>query len=500
MEAILSGLNVYLTQPTVLLATIGGLFMGVVFGVVPGLTTILGVTLMIPFTFVMSPTAGVAVLIGIYIGGISGGLITATLVNIPGSPANLTTCWDGYPMAKKGRPDLALSLGIFASLVGGVVSAFALFTIAPPVANVALMMGSWESMAVCLLGLCIVSAVAGKDVIRGLMGAVIGLVLGAVGMDAITGIPRLTFGFWQLTGGITMLGVMMGFFAIREICNQIGDLSKPRMSMEVKKVSLVPPWQELKKCIAGFSFGSLAGILVGILPGIGQTPICILAYNQTKRVSKHPELFGTGIPEGVVASETANSASNGGALVPLITLGIPGDGVTLVLIGGLMIHGLQPGPLFIRQNPDVVGTMMWAYLIASVLLYFMLLLLLRIFIKMINVKHSLLFPAIIVFCLLGIFAVNNRIFEIWVMIIFGVVGILFHALKIDVISLLLGYVLGPLIEVFFRRAMIASNGQFSAILERPVAVIFLVAAVLFLFSPAIKQLYYLISKKPAEEA
>ena len=498
MEAILSGLNVYLTQPMVFVATILGLFYGIVFGVIPGLTCILGVTLMIPFTFAMTPTVGVSVLIGIYIGGISGGLITATLINIPGSPANLTTCWDGYPMAKKGRPDLALALGCFASLVGGVVSAVALFTISPVIANWALKMGSWESMSVCLLGLCIVSAVAGDDVIKGLMGAVIGLVLGAVGMDSISGIPRLTFGFWQLTGGITMLGVMMGFFAIREICSQIADLSKPRQILDVKKVSLMPPWKEMKDCGPAFIFGSIVGILVGVLPGIGQTPACILAYNQSKRVSKHPHLFGTGVSEGVAASECANSSCNGGALIPMITLGIPGDGVTVVLIGGLMIHGLEPGPLFIKQNPDVVGTIMWSYLVASIALYFMMLALLRIFIRMINVKYSLLFPAIIIFCLLGIFAVNSRIFDIWVMIIFGIVGIVLHSFKVDVIALLLGYVLGPLIEVFFRRGLIASNGRLSAILERPAAMIFLITALLFLFWPAFKQLFLLITKKTAK--
>jgi len=203
------------------------------------------------------------------------------------------------------------------------------------------------------------------------------------------------------------------------------------------------------------------------------------------------------VAEGIVASECGNSACNGGALVPLITLGIPGDGVTVVLIGGLMIHGLQPGPLFMKQNPDVVGTIMWSYLVASVGLYFMMLVLLRIFIKMINVKYSLLFPGIIVFCLFGIYAVNNRIFDIWVMIIFGAAGILLFALKIDVIALLLGYVLGPLIEVFFRRGLIASNGKFSAILQHPVAVIFLVIALLFLFWPAFKQIYLFIARKTA---
>ena len=497
MEAILSGVDVFFTQPMVFIGMTFGIFIGIIFGGIPGLTTILGVTLMIPFTFAMTPTVGLSVLIGIYVGGISGGLITATLINIPGTPASLTTCWDGYPMAKKGKPAQALSIGVFASLVGGFTSAIALFTIAPQLARIALLMGSWEYFAVCLLGLCIVSALTGDDVIKGLMGAALGLLFGAVGMDMIMGLPRLTFGFWQLTGGLSMTAIMTGFYAVREICDQIGDLKQPRYVMNVKKVSLIPPWKEMKSSGWAFTFGSIAGIIIGILPGIGQTPACILAYNQAKKSSKHPELFGTGTPEGVVASETANNATNGGALIPLITLGIPGDGVTACLIGGLMIHGLQPGPLLFTQNPDIVGTIMVVYFVANFVMYFMELGLMRFFIRMINVKLSLLFPGIIIFCILGIFAINNRTFDVWVMLVFGVVGYILHKLNIDLISLLLGFVLGPMVETHFRRGLVAANGKFSAILERPAAVVFLVIALLFLFWPALKKIYLSIRKNPA---
>ena len=497
MEALLAGVQVLFTDPLVFVGMVFGIFMGIIFGAVPGLTTILAVTLMIPFTFAMSPTVGLAILIGIFAGGISGGLITATLINIPGTPASLTTCWDGYPMSKKGKPAEALSLGVFSSLVGGVVSAIAIFLIAPQLARIALLMGSWELFAICLMGLCIVSSLSGNDVVKGLMGASIGLLLGAVGIDSIIGVSRLTFGFWQLTGGMSMAAIMAGFFAVREICDQINDLGKPRLKMDVKRISLMPPWKEMKDCAGAFIWGNLAGILIGILPGIGQTPACVLAYNQAKRTSKYPERFGTGTPEGVVVSETANTATSGGALIPLITLGIPGDGVTAALIGGFMIHGLQPGPFLFTQNPEIVGTIMVAWFLASFILYFMLLGLMRVFIKMVNVKLSFLFPAIIIFCLLGIFAINHRIFDIWIMIIFGIVGFFMKQLKVDMIALLLGFILGPMIESNFRRALVASDGDLSAIFQRPWAVIFLCIALLFLFWPSIKKLYTSIVKNPA---
>jgi putative tricarboxylic transport membrane protein len=443
--------------------------------------------LMIPFTFTMPPTVGLSLLVAIYVGGISGGLITATLINIPGTPASLTTCWDGYPMAKSGKPGEALAIGVFASLVGGTLSALALFGIAPLLAKVALYLGNWEYFAVCLLGLSIVSALTGEDVVKGLTGAAIGLLLGSVGMDLLMGSPRLTFGFWQLTGGIGITSLMMGFFAIREICDQVVNLGKPRQKMEFKKVSFVPPFKEMKGCGPAFFIGSVIGTCVGILPGIGQTPACILAYNQIKKISPHPERFGKGCAEGIVASEATNNATNGGALIPLITLGIPGDGVTAALIGGLMIHGLQPGPLLFVQAPDVVGTIMVVYFIANIVMYVMELGLMKAFVKMVNVKGSFLFPAIIVFCLLGIFALNNRVFDIWVMIVFGIVGYIFNQLKIDLISLLLGFVLGPHVEVNFKRALIAADGNVGDIFTRPVAVVFLVIAMLFLFWPLIKK-------------
>ena len=486
MEAISAGIQVVFSSPIIWVVMVFGIFEGIIFGAIPGLTAVLCVTLMIPFTFSMSATTGLALLVSIYVGAVSGGLITATLINIPGTPSSLITTWDGYPMAKKGFPAEALSIGVFCSLIGGTFSALVLFGLAPQLARIALIFGSWEYFAVCLMGLSIVSSTAGEDTVKGLMGAVIGLVLGSIGIDFLTGITRLTFGSWQLQGGLNATVIMMSFFAIREILDQVNTLGQQRKTTLVKKVSFIPPFKKMKDCGPAITLGSIIGTWVGILPGIGQTPATILAYNQVKSMSKHPEEFGKGCPEGVAVSESANNACNGGALIPLITLGIPGDGVTIALIGGFMIHGIQPGPLLFSQNLDLVGVIMVVYFIANFVMYVMELGMMKAFIKMVNVPYSLLFPAIIVFCLLGVFAMNNRIFDLGIMVAFAVVGYILHQFKIDMVALILGFVLGPMVENHLRRALIASNGSFGDILNRPLAMVFLVVSLLFLFWPFIK--------------
>jgi putative tricarboxylic transport membrane protein len=486
MEAISVGFQVLFSQPMMWIVMVFGIFEGIIFGAIPGLTAVLCVTLMIPFTFTMTPVMGLALLVSIYVGAISGGLITATLINIPGTPSSLITTWDGYPMAKKGKPAEALSIGVFASLLGGTFSALVLFGIAPQLAKVALVFGSWEYFGVCLMGLSIVSSTTGEDTVKGLLGAVIGLVLGTVGIDALTGIQRLTFGSWQLQGGLNATVIMMSFFAIREITNQVNGLGHREKTVLKKKISFRPPLKEMKDCVPALTIGSFIGTWVGILPGIGQTPATILAYHQVKNISKHPEEFGKGSPEGIAVSESANNACNGGALIPLITLGIPGDGVTIALIGGFMIHGIQPGPLLFTQNIDLVGVIMVVYFISNFVMYFMELGMMKAFIKMVNVPYSLLFPAIIVFCLLGVFALNNRIYDLGILIAFAIFGYILNEFKIDMVSLILGFVLGPMVENHLRRALIASNGSFNDIFTRPLAVVFLVVSLIFLFWPFIK--------------
>ncbi len=488
MDIFLNNFIAITTDPIAILLLIGGVFIGIVFGSIPGLTATLGVALLIPFTFSLQPVHGLVLLVSIYVGGISGGLITATLLNIPGTPSSIFTCFDGYPLAKSGKPGLALSVGVFASLIGGLFSALALFLIAPQLAKVSLIFGNWEYFSVALLGLSIVISMTSDDILKGLIGAFLGLLLGSVGLDTITGVSRLTFGHWQLIGGISATAIMMGLFAITEIFLQLYNMQEKHFDIKLGKLSFLPPFKELKGCSKAITIGSLFGTAIGILPGIGQNASTLLAYNQAKQFSKHPEKFGHGSLEGISASESSNNAVNGGALIPLVTLGIPGDMVTAALIGGLMIHGLQPGPLLFTQNTGIVYGIMIAYLIANFVMYFMELGMMKAFIKLVDLRLSLLFPGIIASCIIGVFALNNRIFDIWILVIFGITGYIISQLGVKMAPVILGFILGPLIERNFRTGMTAANGDFMVVFSRPIAVVFLILAILFLVAPYLKRM------------
>lgn len=488
MDALIHGLQYFLSEPTALLFLAFGVFFGIIFGAIPGLTATLGIVLLIPFTFVMIPEQGMALLIGVYVGGISGGLITAILINIPGTPSSMVTCWDGYPMAQKGLQGTALSLGVFSSLVGGLFSAIALIFIAPSLAKVALMFGSWEYFSLMVLGMSVVIMITSKNALKGMIAAFIGLALGSIGMDVITGVSRLTFGIWQLQAGVTLVAISMAFFAVREMLVQVKNFGSKRDTQTIKvkdKIPILPAKETLKRTGPAFILGSLYGTLIGMLPGVGQTTAAMLAYNGARQLSKRPDKFGTGIPEGIVASETANNAVNGGAIIPLLTLGIPGDMVTAVLIGGLMIQGIQPGPLLFRTNIGIVGAIMIAYFLANIFMYIMELGFMRVFVKIAAVPLSILFPVILMSCILGVFALNNRIFDIWILVIFGIVGYFLTECDIPMPPLILGYVLGQMIEKNFRTAMYASRGNIMDIMNRPIAVVILAIAIILTLMPYI---------------
>ena len=485
MEFLLSGIAYMNSSPVSWILMVFGVFMGIIFGCIPGLTATLGVTLMIPFTFTMEPIEGLSLLIGIYVGGISGGLITATLINIPGTPASLVTTWDGYPMAKNGHPDKALQIGTFASLVGGIASAFALIFIAPQLAKVALAFSSWEYFSLSFLGLSIVIVMTGKDPLNGLIGAVLGLILGCVGIDAVTGLSRLSFGQWQLQAGISSTALMMALFAVREIFVQLGDIDKTKTKMETKRISFYPPFADMKGCGRTFLIGSVFGTVIGILPGVAQSAASILTYNQARQMSKAPEKFGTGCAEGIIASETANNAVNGGALIPLLTLGIPGDMTTAALIGGLMIHGIQPGPMLFRTSGKLVGGIMIVYFVSNIVMYLMQLGLMRVFLKIIEVPSALLFPAIIMSCIMGVYSLNSRYFDIWILIVFGIAGYILTRCGVGVAPLILGFILGPGVDKNFRTAMIAAKGNILSIISHPIAFVMFLVAISFMLWPLI---------------
>jgi putative tricarboxylic transport membrane protein len=492
LDVLLHGFSFFITEPTTLPLLIFGVFFGIIFGCIPGLTATLGIVLLIPFTYVMAAELGLSLLIGIYIGGISGGLITAILLNIPGTPSSMVTCWDGYPMAKKGFPGKALSLGVFSSVVGGIFAAFALIFIAPPLSRIALSFGSWEYLAIMVLGMSVVVMMTSDNPLKGLIAAFIGIGIGTIGIDVISGVSRLTFGVWQLQAGINVVAISMAFFAVREIFTQVkgfGKFDSDEKKGDISdKIPIIPSRETLKGTGPTFIIGSIYGTLMGMLPGVGQTTASMLAYNNSRQISKQPEKYGTGIPEGIVASETANNAVNGGALIPLLTLGIPGDMVTAVLIGGLMIQGIRPGPLLFRDNPGVVGTIMVAYFLANVLMFILELGFMKIFVKISKAPLSILFPIILITCVLGVYALNNRIFDLWILAIFGIIGYLLTEVNVPMPPLILGYILGQMIERTFRTAMYASFGNMMDVFNRPVAVIILLLAVILTLMPYISMI------------
>jgi putative tricarboxylic transport membrane protein len=485
MGVFFQGIERVIQEPLSFVFLFFGVIFGIIFGCIPGLTATLGVILLIPVTYSMTPTLGMATLIGIYVGGISGGLITATLLNIPGTPSSIFTCWDAYPMSKAGYPNKALSIGVFASLFGGIVSALVLSSLAPELARVGLMFGNWELFALIFMAMSIVAVMTEGDTVRSTLGLVVGLLLGAIGIDKITGLERLTFGQWQLSAGLSATAIMMGLYAINEMLQQVKTLRGRYEPMPIGKTSFLPPFKELKGSIRTLLVGSAIGTFIGILPAVGQQTASLMTYNQAKYFSKEKETFGKGNPEGIVASEVANNAVCGGALIPLITLGIPGDMTTAALIGGLMIHGLQPGPLLIKTAPDIVGAVMVVYFLANIFMYVLEIGLMKTFVRMINIPKSFLFPFIFLCCFMGVFALNNRVFDMWVLIAFGIFGYVLSSFKVPMTPIIMGYLMGPILETNFRRAMVASQGRFDEMFARPIAIVFFAVGVFILVGPPV---------------
>lgn len=486
MELLIDGLKFLFQDSQAFLLIVFGVFFGLIFGSMPGLTAALGVTLLVPFTFTLTAEQGIGMLIGIYVGGICGGLYAATLLNIPGTPANIVTMFDGYPMAMQGRGSEALTLGVFSSLIGGLVGMGVLTLLAPFLAKVALMFGNWQTFALGILGLSVVVSLCSTDLIKGLISAVIGILLAMVGMDPVLGVSRFSFGTWQLDGGLETLAALMGFFAIAEILRQLDLLGVEGNRLTIKsKVRYFPPLKEIIGNIKVMLGSSFIGTFFGILPGVGQSAGSLFAYNQFKNYSRTPEKWGKGHPGGIAASEAANNAVNGGALIPLMTLGIPGDLVTAVLIGGLVIHGLQPGPLLFRDNPEVVGAIFSSFLIANIIMFIMAILLARFFVRLLDVKFHVILPVILTMCVLGSFALNNRVFDVWVLLVIGVLGYFLLRSEYPLPPIILGFIIGPIIEDNLRTGLIQTRGDLIVGISNPLTIGLLVASAITIVYPLI---------------
>jgi len=470
-------------QPANLLLLFIGVLWGMIFGAIPGLTATMGVALAIPFTFSMKPISGLVLLTGIYIGGVSGGFISATLLNMPGTPSSITTCFDAHPMSKQGKSGLALSLGLFSSFFGGIVGVIFMISLASLIARAALKFGPFEYFSLAVMAFVAVSSMLGGNIVKNLIGIALGLLLSCIGPDPITSIPRLTFRFSELQSGISLLPLLVGLFCMPEIIVDIeSEVERivPKESLGMKLSDVLQAAKILFKQIGNALRSFVVGFIIGVFPGIGGATANIISYGLARSSSKHPEKFGTGIPDGIIASEVSNNASIGGAMVPLLALGIPGDAVTAILLGGFIIHGINPGPLMFKYNPDLVFGVYAAQFWGNVVMLLLGISLMKFYIYSLSFPKQYLLPLITVCAAVGAFGLNNRIFDIWVMLIFGIVGYVLKKLDFPVLPIIIAFVLGPIAESNLRQGLTASAGSFLPIFTRPLSLTLLILAA-FLF-------------------
>ena len=483
LELYTLGLPLVLNFHTIIMLLIG-VISGIVIGALPGLTATMSVAVMLPLTFGLNSHTAFALLLGAYCGGIYGGSITAVLAKIPGTPAAMMTTLDGYPMGQKGQAGKAIGIATVASFIGGLVSVFILSIFAPAIANIALEFSAQEYFSIGIFALSIIAYISPGSMVKGLLAGCIGLLLSTIGMDPVSGYSRYTFNTLDLLGGLELLPVLIGIFGLAEVLR----LSETKISgvKVIKQIGrVVPKIKEFKKIILTIIRSSTIGVFIGAVPAAGATMASIVAYGMEKRLSHYPEKFGTGIPEGIAAPEAANNACTGGAMIPMLSLGIPGDPVTAILIGALLIHGLRPGPLLFKDNPEFISSIFILMAMANFVFLGVGLLGAKIVSKVITVPLNIMLPIILVLCTVGTYAIRNSIFDLGVLIVFGVVGYLFNKGNVPPSPLVLGFILGPIIEQNLRRALILSRGNFLSFFIRPISALFLILTVIILVSPYI---------------
>jgi putative tricarboxylic transport membrane protein len=483
---LLLGFNVASSWENLLFCFIGVLI-GTLIGVLPGIGPTTGVAILIPVTFGMNATTAIIAMAGIYYGAMYGGSTTSILLNIPGESASVMTTLDGYQMAKKGRAGPALGMAALASFIAGTFAVLMLTFIAPPLATFALSFGPPEYFALTFLGLSLVTVLGGDAPLKALISGVIGLLIACIGIDAISGVPRFTFNSMNLLDGVGFIGMAVGLFAISEV---LENIEKPmeQIFTQVKLTirSLFPTVQDWKDSIGALWRGSLIGFFVGSLPGSGATISTFITYGVEKKVSKHPEKFGTGVIEGVAAPEGANNAAAGGAMVTLLTLGIPGTATTAILMGALLIHGLRPGPMLFTTNPDFVWGLIASMYIGNVMLVILNMPLVGLWVRLLKVPYEILLPVIITISSIGVFATDNNIFDMWILFFFGLLGYVMRKLEFPASPMILGLILGPMLERSLRQALTISHGSLSIFFNRPISSVLMIVGIIALFGPLLQ--------------
>ncbi len=476
LEHLLNGLLTAFS-PEVLPVLIFGVVGGIVLGALPGLTATMGVAILLPFTFGMESTPALVMLIGVYIGGIYGGSIAAILLKTPGTPASAATVLDGHSLAEKGQAARALSISAIASFIGGFISTLVLIAIAPLLANFALRFNAPEYFALALFGLTIIASVSSQNILKGLLAGSIGLLVSTVGLDPISSVPRFTFGIMDLQSGIHVIPVLIGLFALSEALNQIEKIVKDQQTKIPKFNHKLLSKKDVKDMLPTAIKSGILGTSIGSVPGAGADISAFVCYNEAKRVSKNPSEFGKGSVHGLAAAEAGNNGVTGGSLVPLLTLGVPGDAVAAVLLGALIVQGLTPGPLLFTHNPDVVYGVFSSMLVANIIMLVVGLIGIRFFCRIIEVPKILMIPIIIFLSIIGAYAINNSMFDVGIAISFGVLGYVLGKLEIPSSPILLAIILGPMAETNLRKSLLMYENSWSFLYDRPIALAFIFLAV-----------------------
>lgn len=473
-------------QPLSIFFIIIGVSAGVFVGAIPGLTGTMLIALCLPLTFFMTPELAIVLLISIYIGAISGGLITATLLKMPGTEAAIMTTLDGYPMAKAGKPGRALGLGISASLVGGLISWVALVTLTKPLSVWATQFSAFNYFSLILMALVLIAVITDGSFIKGISAALMGAILAIPGIDPSSGTPRLTFGFDELNGGIDPIPMFIGLFALGTIFSDfIHNGNNGDVNVESKNDGMILKLSEYKHHFVNLVRSSVIGTWVGLLPGVGAVIGSTVAYSTAKSLSKTPEKFGKGSEEGIIASESANNATIGGAMIPLIALGLPGSLNNVLLLAALLIHSVQPGPLLFINNPEIVYILMASFFVANIVMYFVMVMSVGWVSKLGLIPKYYLFPVIMVFCVLGIFAYGNSISDLYALFLFAVVGFFLDLGKFPKGPLAISFILMPMAEQKIRSGLQLTAGDWSPLWMDPINIVMILIALVMLFSPFI---------------
>lgn len=488
LDIITSGLAIALSPYTFMLI-FGGTLLGVVFGAMPGVSASMAVALALPFSYAMDPPIAIAFLCSVFCASITGGGITAILFKIPGTPANAATTFDGYPMAQRGEAGKALGISLLCSAIGGFVSAFAMGMLAPQLSAVALQFGPDELFAISFLGLSVLSCLDQGNIVKTLISGLLGLWLACIGMDPLLGLPRFTWGNDILLSGVEMIPVMIGMFAVTEVVKQTGKPRNTNNGQSCGTKTQLPSFMEFWHSKWVILRSSVLGTIVGILPGAGATIASFLCYTTEKKISKHPEQFGTGCVDGIAAAESANNAATGGSMVPLLSLGIPGGNAAAIMMSALAMQGVQMGPLLVRSQPEYLASVFGSMILTNILMVFISMAVAKVFAKILSIPYSMLGPVIIMLAAIGSYALKNNVGDVILMVGAGIFGYLFTKLKFSPAALILGLVLGTMCESNLRRAVMLANGNLFTAFSSPITIAILILCAILLFYPIVRSLF-----------